>query len=107
MLLELLMYTADPLMVRLSFNQVNVTTNGLASDEGGCCEDCTDLRTSIDGLPVSSTGCAKAAGICGLLLEFLKLLVETHPGFVESLRYTWIERHNQVVPTLRTSESFR
>ena len=72
MLLELLMYTVDPLMVRLSFNRVNVTTNGLASDERGCCEDCTDLRTSIDGLPVSSTGCAKAAGICGLLLEFFE-----------------------------------
>lgn len=38
--------------------------NGLASDEGGCCEDRTDFRTSVDGLPISPPCCAKAAGVC-------------------------------------------
>ena len=83
------MYTANPLMVRLLFDRVDFVTNGLASDERGCCKDCTDFRTTIDGFPVSSTCCAKATGICRLLLEVQNPLVETCPGIVEFPRYTW------------------
>jgi hypothetical protein len=77
---ELLMCIAVPLMVRLFFNRLNFAADGLLiSDEGGCCEDCTDFRSSIDGLPVSSPCCAKAAGICRLLLEVENHPVETRP----------------------------
>ena len=54
------------------------------SDEGSCRENCTDIWTSIDRLPVSSPCCAKAARICRLLLKVQKLLVETGcPGFAK------------------------
>ncbi len=48
---------------------MDFVANGLDSDEGGCRENCTDIRTPIDCLPISSPCCAKAAGIRRLLLE--------------------------------------
>jgi hypothetical protein len=48
---------------------VDFVVNGPDSDQGGCRENCTDIRTPIDCLPVSSPCCAKAAGIRRLLLE--------------------------------------
>ena len=63
----------------------------LDSDEGSCRENCTDIRTSVDCLPVSSPRGAKAAGIRRLLLEVQKLLVETGgPGFAKPTRYAWV-----------------
>ena len=46
-----------------------LVANGLDSDEGSCRENCADIRTSVDCLPVSSSCCTKAAGIRRLLLE--------------------------------------
>jgi hypothetical protein len=60
--------------------------NGLDSDEGSCRENCTDIRTSVNCLPVSLPCCAKAAGIRRLLLEVQILLVATGgPGFARLL----------------------
>ena len=65
--------------------------DGLDSDEGSCRESCTDIRTPVDCLPVSSPCCAKAAGIRRLLLEVQKHLVETGgPGFAKPTEYTWM-----------------
>jgi len=65
-----------------------LVADGLDSDEGSCRENCTDIRTSVDCLPVSSPCCAKTTGIRRLLLEVKKLLVETGgPSFAKPTRY--------------------